>query len=164
MSQGIFGIINYSQSFDNSRDLAAKLSKFLEKRSYRHTRLSIETGNHYILGMKRICENRYQQSDIAKNIKQKSLCLMNGEINNYEILHNKTSSDYKQDCNNLDLALYYYHRYGREFARQMDGLFSIGILDQKEKSFILLNDRFGMAHQVYWTVVNEKFYSEAEPT
>ena len=58
----------------------------------------------------------------------------------------------------LDLILHLYRRYGPQFARKLNGLFSLAILDQSNNSFILLNDRFGMAHQVYWTIIGSRFY------
>jgi len=57
----------------------------------------------------------------------------------------------------LDLALHFYRHHGPRFARKLNGLFSLGILDKLDSSLILLNDRFGMAHQVYWTIVEERF-------
>ncbi len=40
----------------------------------------------------------------------------------------------------------------------MNGLFSIGVLDRENKQFAILNDRFGLAHQIYWTTLNGRFY------
>jgi asparagine synthase (glutamine-hydrolysing) len=34
----------------------------------------------------------------------------------------------------------------------------LAILDERNSSLILLNDRFGMAHQVYWTIIGGRFY------
>jgi asparagine synthase (glutamine-hydrolysing) len=40
----------------------------------------------------------------------------------------------------------------------LNGLFSLAILDERDSTFFVLNDRFGLAHQVYWTQINSRFY------
>jgi asparagine synthase (glutamine-hydrolysing) len=58
----------------------------------------------------------------------------------------------------LDLVLRLYRSHGYQFTRKLNGLFCLAILDQSNSSFILLNDRFGMAHQLYWTQNGNRFY------
>jgi asparagine synthase (glutamine-hydrolysing) len=40
-----------------------------------------------------------------------------------------------------------------EFEKKLNGLFSLAILDQRDASFLILNDRFGLAPQIYWTKI-----------
>ena len=158
MSQGIFGIVDYNKPIDNSDRLAVAMGKFLQKDGSREEKISYECDNYYILGMKRICEAPYQQTAIAQNDAVQSLCLIHGEIHNFqEVL--KEHLDVGAHCEgDLDLALQLYNRYGPQFAQKLNGLFSLAILDQKDQSLTLLNDRVGMAHQVYWTAISSRLY------
>ncbi len=158
MSQGIFGLIDFRQIIDSPGDLVNTMGGFLQKDSSGEAKISYVRDNHYVLGMKRICrESSCQQSQIAGNSKEQTFCLIHGEIHNYQdILQECLPGDIR--CQgDLDLALYLYRRYGPRFARKLNGLFSLAILDQRDSSFTLLNDRFGMARQVYWTIVNGRF-------
>jgi asparagine synthase (glutamine-hydrolysing) len=157
MSQGIFGIIDFSRPIENPGDLALSMGRFLSKDGPRDAKISYAWDNHYILGMKRICETSYQQPDIARNDELKALCLIHGEIHND--LNSLTESlpegiRYQGD---LDVALNLYLNQGPLFARKLNGLFSLAILNQRNSSLVLMNDRFGMAHQVYWTIFNGRF-------
>jgi len=158
MSQGIFGLIDFRRIITNPGDLAYTMGSFLQKEGSAKGKISYEWNDHYILGMKRIClESSCQQSQIARNSREQTFCLIHGEIHNYQdILRECLPGDIR--CQgDLDLALYLYRRYGPRFARKLNGLFSLAILDQSDSSFILLNDRFGMARQVYWTIADGGF-------
>lgn len=157
MSQGIFGIVNFSRRIDSPDRLAVAMGKFLQNEGSGKAQISYVSDNHYVLGMKRICETPYQQSSIVRNDTLQALCLIHGEVHNdLNTLAESLPEDVRYE-GDLDIALHLYHRHGPGFARQLNGLFTFAILDQHERSFILLNDRFGMAHQVYWTTVNGTF-------
>jgi len=159
MSQGIFGIIDFKGRIDNPDNLSRTISTFLEKEGSEKGEVSCEWDKHFILGMKRISgPAKFQQTKIAESRELQTLCLIHGEIHNYQrILQEYLPKDIRCE-GDLDLISHLYRRYGPHFAQKLNGLFSLAILDKKESSFILLNDRFGMAHQIYWTTVNGKFY------
>jgi asparagine synthase (glutamine-hydrolysing) len=157
MSQGIFGIIDFARRIDSPEDLAVTMGTFLQKDGSRKAEISYVYNNHYILGMKRICEASHQQPYIARNDELQALCLMHGEINNYESLSRDAFPEDIHCHGDLNLAVHLYRRHGPHFARKLNGLFSLSIVDQRDSSFILVNDRFGMAHQVYWTILNGRF-------
>ena len=98
------------------------------------------------------------RQEIAQNRELQALCLIHGEINNYENLVQEFLPGDSRCEGDLDLVLHLYRNLGPQFARRLNGLFSLAILDQSKSSFILLNDRFGMAHQVYWTIIGSRFY------
>jgi asparagine synthase (glutamine-hydrolysing) len=157
MSQGIFGIIDFSRRIDNPDRLAVAMGKFLQNEGSGKAEISYVSDNHYVLGMKRICEAPCQQPSIARNDTLQALCLIHGEIHNdLNTLAESLPENVRYE-GDLDLSLHLYRRHGPGFARQLNGLFTFAIMDQREHSFILLNDRFGMAHQVYWTTVNGTF-------
>ena len=157
MSQGIFGIVNFNRRIDNPERLAVAMGKSLQKDGPTEAQISYVSDNHYVLGMKRICVAPSQQTRISRDEEHRFLCLIHGEIHNdLNTLAESLPEDARYD-GDLDLVLHLYRRQGPVFARQLNGLFTFGILDQHEHSFILLNDRFGMAHQVYWATVNGTF-------
>ena len=155
--QGIFGIIDFTRTIDNLNELVNNLMPLFLKDRISREQLSYFTNENYLLGMKRICNgSKYQQSEIAQNEELQTTSLIHGEINNYQDL---VKEFFHESCNgDLDLAIHLYHRYGPQFGKKLNGLFSLAILDRRELAFILLNDRFGMAHQVYWTIVGKRFY------
>ena len=159
MSQGIFGLIDFSSRIDNPNDLAEKMGAFLRKDGSQKREVSYAWDNHYFLGMKRTCNGSgYQQPQIAKNKELEALCIIHGEIHNYRNLLKEYLPKDIPCQGDLDLILHLYRHYGPTFARKLNGLFSLAILDLSDSSFILLNDRFGMAHQVYWTIIGGRFY------
>ena len=159
MSQGIFGLIDFSSRIDNPNDLAEKMGAFLRKDGSQKREVSYAWDNHYFLGMKRTCNGSgYQQPQIAKNKELEALCIIHGEIHNYQNLLKEYLPKDIPCQGDLDLILHLYRHYGPTFARKLNGLFSLAILDLSDSSFILLNDRFGMAHQVYWTIIGSRFY------
>jgi asparagine synthase (glutamine-hydrolysing) len=159
MSQGIFGLIDFSGRMDSPNDLTDKMGAFLRKNGGGKGEISYQYDNNYVLGMKRICHHGgYQQTQIAQNRELQALCLIHGEINNYENLVQEFLPGDSRCEGDLDLVLHLYRNLGPQFARKINGLFSLAILDQSDSSFILLNDRFGMAHQVYWVTIGSRFY------
>jgi asparagine synthase (glutamine-hydrolysing) len=159
MKQGIFGIIDFSEPMENLPQLLRAASVFLQRDSVDNGQLSYVTNHNYLLGMKRVPNGSVTQRErIAADKELKAICLIHGEINNFQEL---TTEHLPEDvrCNgDLDLSIHLYRRYGPEFAKKLNGLFSIAILDERDSSFILLNDRFGLAHQVYWILIGSRFY------
>ena len=158
MSQGIFGIVDFNRRIERPQELAVQMARFLQNSGSKKAEISYAWDNHYILGMKRICVTDYQQAEIARSNDHGSLCLIHGEYHNYHDVLQRVLPEDLHCEGDLELALQLYRLHGPEFARKLNGLFCFAVLDQRERSLILLNDRFGMAHQVYWTIVNGRFY------
>ena len=153
MSQGIFGIIDSNKVIDHPDEIIRKsLPSPLEGEGW-------VGGKNYFLAMKRTTNaSPTQQEKIAINNELQVISLMHGEINNYQDLLKGSSFDDTRCGGDLDLLIHLYRRYGLEFAKKLNGLFMLVILDKRDSSFILLNDRFGLAHQVYWTQIGSRFY------
>jgi len=159
MSQGIFGLIDFNGRVDSPDNLAKTIGTFLQDDGCRKAGISYLHDENYILGMKRICNDRnHQQTDIVQNRELQALCLIHGEINNYENLAQEYLPGDSPREGDLDLVLHLYRQFGPQFVRKLNGLFSLAILDQTDSQFVLLNDRFGMAHQIYWTMIGSRFY------
>jgi asparagine synthase (glutamine-hydrolysing) len=159
MSQGIFGIIDFSRGIDHPDEIIRTMSIGLLKERGSNGQLSYFTNDNYLLAMKRVSNGSpIQQEKIAIDNGQQAIGLIHGEINNLQDLLKELLEKGRICRGDLDLAIHLYRRYGLEFAKKLNGLFSLAILDERDSSFILLNDRFGLAHQVYWTQIGSRFY------
>ena len=147
MSQGIFGLIDFKGRISDPETLTLSMSSFLRKNGARESGISYVFDKHYILGMKRIPNGQpHQQVHVAKDESLKTFCVMHGEIFNYQNLADTYETD-RSLRSDLDLFLHLYKKQGPSFAKKLNGLFSLAILDMKNANFTLLNDRFGMSHQ-----------------
>ena len=158
MNQGIFGIVDFRRTIENSVNILEAMNIFSLKSRMSKGQLSYITNANYLLGMKRICnKSSLQQDEIAQINELQALSLICGEIHNYSSVVKDLPGEV--NCGgDLDLFIHLYRAFGPKFARKLNGLFSLAILDQQESSLIILNDRFGMAHQVYWTMTGSRFY------
>src|SRR5512143_2189157 len=150
MSQGIFGVVDFSRVIENPEELASRAGQFLSAGVQGGTAISLSRAAHYILGMKRN-ENGFfsRQTQVAECRNPEASCVIHGGIYNYEDLLKELSAA-NMSCNgDLDLALHLYRRHGAGFGKRLNGLFTIAVVDHREKAFFLLNDRFGLSHQVY---------------
>ena len=159
MSQGIFGIVDFKHCIDSPDELARSIGTFLRQGVSRNAEFSYASDKHYILGIKRISNGTsYQQLRVTCNIELQALCLIHGEINNYQDIVQEFLHKGAPCKGDLDLAIHLYRRLGPQFARKLNGLFSLAILDERNALCIVFNDRFGMAHQIYWTIFGNRFF------
>jgi len=158
MSQGIFGIVDFNRRIERPRELALQMATFLQNSGSKKAEMSFAWEDHYILGMKRICLTDYQQAEIARSNDHGSLCLIHGEYHNYHDLLQRAPLEGSFCEGDLELALQLYRVHGPEFAKKLNGLFCFAVLDKGQRSLILLNDRFGLARQIYWTIVNGRLF------
>jgi asparagine synthase (glutamine-hydrolysing) len=153
--EGIFGIIDYQRAIEDPQGLALKMSAFLRTGEVSQGAVSLRFSETFVLGLKRTPMVDYQQREIQETGPEGKLALIHGEYHNYKDLvraHSR-SSDHPFE-GDLDLALALYDRHGPEFGKKLNGLFSIGIADQPRRAFYVMNDRFGLARQIYWTVLD----------
>jgi asparagine synthase (glutamine-hydrolysing) len=159
MTQGIFGIIDFSRRIVHPDEIIRKMSALEINQGGNKEKLSYITGDNYFFAMKRNAVGSVgQQSQIAVNKGLQAICSIHGEINNYKELLKEYPSEGERHNGDLDLAIRLYRTYGPEFIKKLNGLFSLALLDQRDSIFILLNDRFGLAHQVYWSMNGSIFY------
>jgi asparagine synthase (glutamine-hydrolysing) len=152
----MFGSIDFNRRLENPESVAEIAGRFLQMDDAGS--LSCACDSHYLFGMKRSLRGgAHQQTHIAQNVELEGVCLINGEIHNFPALAEAACQAGFQCDRDLDLVLRLYRHLGRNFARELNGLFSIAILDQRDSTFMLVNDRFGMARQVYWTISGGRF-------
>jgi asparagine synthase (glutamine-hydrolysing) len=157
MSQGIFGIIDFRNGIPDREALCAAMSSYLKKSG---TGLfSVVSGPGHILGMQRDpVDTSSRQTTIEHDAETGRAALIHGEVNNYPELLSGAPAEGRSCRGDLDLAMRMYRRSGAPFARSINGLFTVGILDEREEIFQLMNDRFGLAHQLYWTVTDGRLF------
>jgi asparagine synthase (glutamine-hydrolysing) len=159
MSQGIFGVVDFNRSISDPESVARRMSFYLRRDTGTQASVSVLSETHYVLGMKRIpAKAETQGQEIFSSPSLYAVALIRGEINNFTSLAAEAPHEFDGCRGDLDLVLRLYRRDGPNFARKLNGLFSLAVLDERERCLILLNDRFGMAHQVYWTLKGERFY------
>ena len=157
MSQGIFGVVDFSNAMPDREALCAAMSSYLKTSG--SGELSFVSGPGHILGMQRApVDTPIRQTSIGQDIEAGRAALIHGEINNYDELLSAYPAEGHLCRGDLDLILLMYKRSGSSFARSINGLFTIGIMDEREKSFQLMNDRFGLAHQIYWTHTDGRLF------
>ena len=124
MSQGIFGVIDFSEVIESPAELAYRVGSFLRNDEMNNGGISYIFDHHYLLGMKRIFrDSSSHQMEIAKNTDLHILSLMHGEINNYQDLFRKYLPNNMSCQGDLALAIHLYHLHGAAFAQKLDGLF-----------------------------------------
>lgn len=153
MSQGIVGIVDFSRRTGSEMGLGAAAVAFLSAAPGKGT-YSAVTRPHAILGMRRIPLEAGQQAAIAERDDLQTLAAIHGEFHNLA----EFSAGMNPSSGDLDLVLERYRQEGAGFARKLNGLFTLAIIDERERSCTILSDRFGMAHQLYWTVCGDRLY------
>lgn len=153
MSQGIFGIIDFKNSIAGRDELGNAMAAYLKRSG--NGEFSLVSGPCHLIGMQRsAADSPSRQTRIEHDAEAGLTAFMHGEVNNYRELLSQHPPAGRPCRGDLDLALRMYHRSGPSFARAINGLFTVGILDERQKSVHLMNDRFGLAHQLYWTVAD----------
>ncbi|MRR36691.1 asparagine synthase, partial [bacterium] len=153
MSQGIFGIIDFRNPIADRDALGNAMAAYLKMSGIGE--LSVASGPGHVIGMQRAAADSVsRQTGVEHHADAGLTAVMHGEVNNYRELLSQHPPSGRPCHGDLDLALRMYRHNGAHFARFINGLFTIGILDERDKTFYLMNDRFGLAHQLYWTVVD----------
>jgi asparagine synthase (glutamine-hydrolysing) len=152
MSEGIVGVVDFVRGIDNSLKFAEQAGRFSNPATGKGL-YSSSSSDHCLLGMQRTVNDANQQSNVAFRQDLSARAAIHGEIHNFTELTAVTPGG-----DDLDLILSLYHREGPGFARKLNGLFSLAIIDENEKVCFILNDRFGMARQIYWTVIGGRLY------
>lgn len=143
----------------NRAEIIHLMGKALGENGKENGKISYVYNAHYILGMKRISHDpASQQTLIRETSEHGPISLLHGEIHNYQELCDESLGEGEVCLGDLDLVGGLYRREGIGFGKKLNGLFSLGILDKNDRSFYLVTDRFGMAHQIYWTISGKRFF------
>tara|TARA_B100001093_G_scaffold505879_1_gene563906 strand:- start:2311 stop:4065 length:1755 start_codon:yes stop_codon:yes gene_type:complete len=116
--------------------------------------------------------NRLKIIDLKNVSNQPMMCkktgnviIFNGEIYNFSNLKEKYLRDYKFfSKSDTEVILYLYEKLGYEFVRQLNGIFSFVIYDQKKNIIYIARDRFGVKPlNIYYDNKEIIFSSEIKP-
>ncbi len=115
------------------------------------------------LGLVRLSMNSIKTpTHVHANTKNDIFCVFNGEIYNHLELRKKlglnTVSDKKY--NDADIIIPMYEKYGKDFVKYLDGMFSIAIMDKDR--LLLFSDKFGIKPIYYSILSNGNFVFSSE--
>ena len=141
---GIIGFLGNTKS----KDFLRVLKKSVNLLSHRGTDDSgIFVAKNYGLGFTRLAiqdlTKRANQPMFSKN--KRYVIVFNGEIYNYKILKKKLEQQGNKFFTNSDteVLLKLYEIKGKDFIHDLEGMFAIAIIDQKNGDLFLARDRFG---------------------
>lgn len=86
--------------------------------------------------------------------------VFNGEIYGYKKLRKELSDEYCfQSESDSEVILYMYLKYGIDFVKRIDGMFSIAILDKRDEKLLLYRDRLGIKPLYYYCLNGDFLFS-----
>lgn len=88
--------------------------------------------------------------------------ITNGEIYNFKELRLELEAKYQFKTNSdIEVLLYMYKEYGKEFVKRLNGQFAIAIYDKDSKELFLARDHVGIA-PLFYSFDGEKFLFASE--
>ena len=82
-------------------------------------------------------------------------CLFHGEISNQEEIASAMNyPEFREQQQCAELCCRLFRNQGLEFAKQMNGLFSVVLMDQKTNRTVLIADKYGAAHPLFYDLKN----------
>tara|TARA_Y200000002_G_C22613799_1_gene635044 strand:+ start:143 stop:1258 length:1116 start_codon:yes stop_codon:yes gene_type:complete len=140
---GIAGIINFE-----SKNNSGIIEEMMESINFRGPDFKTTLkGEFYNVGVVRLSindlSNKGNQPFYSKD--ENIIAIYNGEIYNFKDIKKQFFSDhnFKSSCDGEILPLLY-QKFGIDFIKYLKGMFSICIIDKKNKCIILIRDRFGI--------------------
>lgn len=87
--------------------------------------------------------------------------LFYGELYNFDELIDKLNwnDGENRDLSFSQLCCLLYQKYGLDFAKHINGMFSLVLRDRKENVFLLIVDRFGSARPIYYNISSKLYFS-----
>ena len=87
---------------------------------------------------------------------------VNGEIYNYIELKEKFKEEYICKTNSdIEILPFMYRKFGIDFLNQINGMFSMVIIDNKKNIKLLIRDRYGKK-PLYYTIKENNLYFASE--
>jgi len=87
--------------------------------------------------------------------------LFYGELYNFDELIDKVNwnNGDKKELSFSQLCCLLYQKYGLDFAKYINGMFSLVLKDREKNVFLLIVDRFGSARPVYYNISSKLYFS-----
>ena len=156
---GIAGIFDTTKN-DNKR-IVKRMLRTMKHRG--PDGLAYKHHDFVSLGLTRLSMNSVKTpTRVHSNTKNDILCVFNGEIYNHLDLRKKLGLNIIPDkkYNDADVIIPMYEKYGKDFVKYLDGMFSIAIMD-KDK-LLLFSDKFGIKPLYYSLLSDGKFVFSSE--
>ena len=149
--EGILGIVNLDKRTPLREEQVRRMATFLGSGGGKEGP-AFHVDDSFGFGINRYCHNpRYQRSRVGVSDQGSVYAVLHGEIYNCDVLKESLAGETGPgDESDVDLVVRLYERHGEDLAQEVNGLFSAALWDKQNEKLLLLNDRFGLAHQVYW--------------
>ena len=156
--EGILGIVSLDKGRPVEERTVGRMAVFLEGGGDKHPP-ALRVERSWALGVSRYCRNPlYQKSEVGVNAEVSVYAVLHGEIYNYDALKETLEGRPRaEDGGDVNLLTHLYEAHGEAMAQGINGLFSIAIWDEKNEKLLLMNDRFGLAHPIYWMQRDSRF-------
>jgi asparagine synthase (glutamine-hydrolysing) len=156
--EGILGIVSLDERRPVEEQVVRRMAAFLEGRGDESTP-ALRVKRSWALGVSRYCHNPLcQRSEVGVNAAESVYAVLHGEIYNYDALKDALAARLRSEHNgDVNLLPHLYEAHGEAMAQGINGLFSIALWDEKEQKLLLMNDRFGLAHPIYWLQRDSRF-------
>ena len=160
---GIIGLIDFNNKF-GKKNIINILQKALKSQSFRgpdNNSFWLHENNQVALA-----HNRLSIIDLSSNGNQPMtsnsgnfVISYNGEVYNYLSLKRELEKDVSFKGNSdTEVILEYISKFGLENSvKNMDGMFSLALWDEKKRSIYLARDKIGIK-PIYWTLNNDFFF------
>ena len=140
---GIAGIINFSQKKNTST-----VNEMLQAINFRGPDFrTVIKDSFFDIGALRLSINDLsnQGNQPFYSIDRNILAIYNGEIYNFKDIKRDFFNDhsFKSSCDG-EVIPHLYQKFGIDFIKHLKGMFSICIIDKKNKKSFLIRDRFGI--------------------
>ncbi|MBN1823330.1 MAG: asparagine synthase (glutamine-hydrolyzing) [Endomicrobiales bacterium] len=141
---GIAGIYSYKGRYGESRAVIEKMTEALRSRGPDDK--GFYEGDRIALGFRRLSIIDLVTGNQPMHNEEKNIWVVfNGEIYNFIELRDELQRKGHEFLTKADteVIVHCYEEYGEGFVEHLDGMFSIGIYDEKNDRLVLARDRFG---------------------
>jgi len=148
---GICGIVDFNNKISDKKKLTNMMS---EKLTHRGPDDKGDFDNDFVsLGFKRLSILDIKNGNQPMTNKKKSIIsIFNGEIYNFKEIKKELEETGYSFFSNSDSEIipYAFEKWGIDFIKKLNGMFSIAIYDKENKSFYLVRDRLGIKPLYYF--------------
>ena len=148
---GFSGIVDFSKknNFENNLKLSVEEIKHRgpDNQSYFFDK---ESGIFFGFNRLKIIDLLDRSNQPFYDDNQNVVLMFNGEIYNFKNIKQKLEKEFNFKTNSdTEVLLYAYIKWGVDFLKHIEGMFSIAIYDKIENKIILVRDRFGIKPLFY---------------
>ncbi|UCG61493.1 MAG: hypothetical protein JSV52_14435 [Candidatus Zixiibacteriota bacterium] len=132
--------------FDRNRELVRKMAELISHEPFYRTRF-MESPELGLQACRVYLDHDYAADVIGSNGDGTIQCLLSGELFGMRELLGKLGDAHSSLCdphNHSEIAARLYEQHGETMLRWLNGYFNLLIIDKRDRSVLVANDRFGM--------------------